>query len=103
MKFRIERRSIRILGYLVSDALRFAPITTRLERTMHTSSAENVVLGTDRFLREPEVRRLTGLGRTRRWELERAGEFPRRVRLSDHAVAWRLSELREWMESRPRA
>ena len=42
----------------------------------------------DRFLREPEVHRLTGLSRTTRWRLERAGKFPRRRRISENAVAY---------------
>ena len=40
----------------------------------------------DRFVREPEVHRLTGLSRTTRWRLERAGKFPRRRRISENAV-----------------
>ncbi len=54
----------------------------------------------DRFLREPEVRRLTGLSRTTRWRLERVGKFPRRRRIADNAVAWLASEVRSWMAER---
>ncbi len=55
---------------------------------------------TDRLLREPEVARMTGLGRTTRYEMERRGDFPRRRRLTSSAVAWLESEVLEWMRSR---
>jgi prophage regulatory protein len=34
--------------------------------------------------------------------LERAGQFPRRVRVGPGRVAWRASEVQEWIESRRR-
>jgi len=55
---------------------------------------------TNRFVRENECKLITGLSRTRRWELERKGKFPKRIKLSERAVAWRLSDLMSWMEER---
>ncbi len=55
---------------------------------------------TNRFVREAECKQITGLSRTRRWELEREGKFPKRIKLSERAVAWRLSDLMSWMEER---
>ncbi len=57
----------------------------------------------DRFLREAEVALMTSLSRAQRWRLELHGEFPARVRLGGRTVAWRESEVRQWMETRPRA
>jgi len=54
----------------------------------------------DRIIREPECRELTGLSRTRRYELEQLGEFPRRVKLSSRASGWRLSSVMAWIETR---
>ncbi len=54
----------------------------------------------DRFLREPEVRRITGLSRTTRWRMERLGEFPHKRRISKNAVAWLASEIKSWMAER---
>ena len=51
----------------------------------------------DRFMREPEVRRITGLSRTTRWRLERARKFPRRRQISTNAVGWLASEINAWM------
>lgn len=59
------------------------------------------------LLRRPEVARRTGLSPNRIDELERAGRFPRRVKISDRAVAWAASEIdafiRERIEARDRA
>ncbi len=51
----------------------------------------------DRFLREPEVRHITGLSRTTRWRLQRDGKFPRRRQISTNAVGWLASEINVWM------
>jgi len=53
---------------------------------------------TDRFLRERELRAMTGLSRTTRWRLERAGQFPRKRRISPGAVGWLESEVLAWMD-----
>jgi prophage regulatory protein len=54
----------------------------------------------DRFLREGEVRRITGLSRAQRHRLERSGQFPLRVRLSDRAFGWIEAEVRAWIAAR---
>ena len=54
----------------------------------------------DHFLREPEVRRITGLSRTTRWRLQRDGKFPLRRQISANAVGWLASEINAWMPSR---
>ncbi|MGD0671083.1 MAG: AlpA family phage regulatory protein [Candidatus Binatus sp.] len=54
----------------------------------------------DRFLREPEIRALTGLSRTTRWRLAREGKFPAAVQITDRVVGVRESALRTWLESR---
>ena len=51
----------------------------------------------DRFLREPEVARITGLSRTTRWRLEREGKFPRRRRAAPNCVAWLQSEVQAFL------
>ena len=58
------------------------------------------MLQLDLFLRESEVRRITGLSRAQRQRLERAEQFPRRVRLSDRAFGWIESEIRAWVAGR---
>lgn len=57
----------------------------------------------DRYVREDECRRLSGLSRVTRWRLEQKGKFPRRRQLSENAVGWLLSEVLKWCNSRPTA
>lgn len=54
----------------------------------------------ERVLREPEVARLTGRSREQRWRDERAGLFPKRIRLGPNAVGWLESEVRVWLAER---
>ncbi len=54
----------------------------------------------DRFIRDPECRRTSGLSRSTRWRHERAGIFPKRRRISPNAVAWLESEVQEWLRTR---
>jgi prophage regulatory protein len=57
----------------------------------------------DSFVRELECERITGLSRSTRWRLERAGRFPKRRRLSSGAIGWLRSELSQWVASRQAA
>jgi prophage regulatory protein len=58
-----------------------------------------------RILRKPEVfgpKGRTGLSETSGWRMERAGEFPRRVQISEQAVGWFEDEVDAWLDSRQR-
>lgn len=66
---------------------------------LHTPPAPNA--RTDRLVRLPEVRFLTGLGKSSIYEGVKAGTFPQAVRVTDYAVAWRKSEIDGWIASRP--
>jgi prophage regulatory protein len=54
----------------------------------------------DRLLSVREACRLTGLGRTTLWAMERRGEFPRRVQVSAGRVAFRRADVAGWIEAR---
>jgi len=56
----------------------------------------------DGILRAADVQVLTGLSRVTIWREERSGRFPVRVQLTGSRVGWRGSEVRAWLESRPR-
>lgn len=62
----------------------------------------NRQLFTDRTIREPECRQITGLCRTTRYLMEREGKFPARRKLGGRAVGWMLSEIQEWQQSQPK-
>jgi prophage regulatory protein len=49
-----------------------------------------------------DVKAMTKLSRPTIDRLEKAGDFPRRIRLGKAAVGWDLAEEREWLNNRPR-
>ncbi|CAM7422813.1 AlpA family transcriptional regulator [Phytobacter diazotrophicus] len=58
---------------------------------------------TERTIREPECRQITGLCRTTRYMMEKDGKFPARRKLGGRAVGWLLSEITAWQQSRKAA
>lgn len=58
----------------------------------------------DQFLlRRREVERRVGKSRSAIYAAVRAGEFPRPVAIGRRAVAWRLTDIQEWIDARPLA
>ena len=53
-----------------------------------------------RLLRLPDVLARVGLRRSRLYDLIAAGRFPKPVKLSERAVAWRDDEIDEWVRQR---
>ena len=53
-----------------------------------------------RLIRLPEVRSRVGYSPMHLWRLEKAGRFPRRVKLGPNAVAWVEEEITAWCEAR---
>jgi len=51
--------------------------------------------------RLPEVEQVSGLSRSSIYRLEASGEFPKRVKLGQRAVAWPREALLNWCRSRP--
>lgn len=58
---------------------------------------------TDRIIREPECRRITGLCRMQRYNLEKKGMFPTRRQLGGRSVGWIHSEVQEWLKLQPKS
>ena len=54
------------------------------------------------ILSPKEVVKRTGLSRVTLWRLEKSGQFPKRVNLTEARVGWTEAEVIEWIESRPR-
>ena len=54
----------------------------------------------DRIVRDPETKKMTGTSRTTRWRLEQVGKFPQRVQVSPGAIGWLYSELQDWIQER---
>jgi len=60
--------------------------------------SENVSM--PRILRLNEVIGITGLGKTTIYQLQRAGDFPRCVKMTAQAVGWIEDEVRTWITNR---
>lgn len=54
---------------------------------------------TDRIVRPAETSTITGRSLASIWRDEKAGTFPRRIKIGANAVGYRLSELYAWMNS----
>lgn len=52
----------------------------------------------DRFLRLGTVLDRTGLTRSTLYRKMQEGSFPRQHRIAERCVAWRDSDIRQWME-----
>ena len=57
----------------------------------------------ERLLRAKEVAGLIGVSRSTLYRMVAAGQFPQPIRIGPRASRWRMSEVQEWMASRPLA
>ena len=51
----------------------------------------------EKFIRFGSLAEMEGLSRTTIYRLEQQGQFPKRVKLGSNSVAWRMSEVLNWM------
>ena len=56
-----------------------------------------------RLLNRREVQQACGLSKSTLYRLMRSGYFPEPLKIGPKAIRWRLDEIQEWVESRPRA
>lgn len=54
---------------------------------------------TDRIVRPAEAVNITGRSLASIWRDEQAGAFPRKIRIGQNSVGYRLSELQTWMDN----
>lgn len=54
----------------------------------------------EKFLRLSEVRNRVPYSRATIYRLMSEGKFPRSYALGEHAVAWRESDITEWIQAR---
>ncbi|ARD46603.1 AlpA family phage regulatory protein [Colwellia sp. PAMC 21821] len=72
----------------------------QLLHSKQTNTSLNSDLCYDRIVKEAEREKITAISRSQAFQLERKGQFPKRVKLSSHSVGWRLSSLLDWVSSR---
>ena len=53
-----------------------------------------------RLLRLPQVMEMTGLRKTKIYELHAEGAFPQRVKITGHSVGWIEAEVQAWLARR---
>jgi predicted DNA-binding transcriptional regulator AlpA len=75
----------------------FCPASKRQETDAPPDQAATRPDRPERLISFEEVHHRTGLSRTTIWRLERAGEFPRSVRISAGRRAWREADVDQWI------
>lgn len=65
-----------------------------------TSQTQQNHLTRTRLISWQEVRARVPLSRTTIWELRRGGAFPRPIQISPHRIAWRESDVDDWIAAR---
>lgn len=54
----------------------------------------------DRIITAPERRQLIPYSEMHIYRMEKAGTFPKRIKLGPNRVGWSLSEVLEWIDAR---
>jgi prophage regulatory protein len=70
---------------------------------MHFHSiARNITRGGEsmRVIRRSKIHQKTGLSITQIWRLEKAGLFPKKIKLGANSVGWLESEVDAWIAAR---
>lgn len=52
------------------------------------------------IVRPSELSKLLSVSKPTLWRMEQRGELPKRVRISERAVGWLKSDIKEWLESK---
>lgn len=60
--------------------------------------SEPLALPAEGFIRINQLIRFIPVSRTTIWRKVKDGTFPRPVRLSVYVTAWRMADVREWIE-----
>ncbi|MGR5069310.1 helix-turn-helix transcriptional regulator [Vibrio alfacsensis] len=57
----------------------------------------------ERIIRESERLAMTGISRTTCWQMEKKGEFPKRIQIGPRAVGWLHSQIQDWIRKKHNA
>ena len=69
----------------------------------HSNPTTAATLPATGYVRLPELRRIIPFGRSTIWRKAKNGTFPKPVKLSEGITAWKVEDIRAWMESRETA
>jgi len=92
----IARQTNRLITATSSNS---AEATIRVEPTRDPPAGRRPI----RMLRLPQVIDATGLGKTKIYELQGQGDFPMRVKITAHSVAWVEEDIQAWLAARIQA
>lgn len=53
-----------------------------------------------RIIRKPELMGIIGLSDVTIWRLEKAGKFPKRIRLGGNSTGWLANEIQQWIDQK---
>ena len=67
---------------------------------MNAQSWAGVLQMADRIIRHPGVKEKTGLGVTAVDRLEKKGDFPKRIKITERAVGWSEKAVDKWVDDR---
>lgn len=82
------------------SAQRTLALTIAAEKSCSSSPSYLNPIDRSNIARPRDLPALTGLSKTTIWRLERASDFPKRIRLSAGAVGYRMSDIQAWLDSR---
>lgn len=54
----------------------------------------------ERIIRKPELFSKIGLADATIWRMEKAGRFPKRIKLGGNSVGWFETEINKWLEAK---
>lgn len=57
----------------------------------------------ERVIRKPELLNIVGLSDPTIWRMEKAGSFPKRLRLGGNSCGWLETEIVAWLSERAAA
>ena len=82
------------------DSKRSAMTIAGPRATNFGDETERPMSGSFRMLRLAQVIDMTGIRKTMIYELQAAGDFPARVRITSHSVGWAEQEIQTWLTRR---
>lgn len=94
---RIGKTEVQFFGYQLIEYL-LNNVTNKASSTIPEVDTKPEDNFPERILRTKEITEITGLSRSTIWRMEKAGKFPKRVRISETGVGWRWSEVSNWMK-----
>jgi prophage regulatory protein len=53
----------------------------------------------EEVLRKPQIRKIVKASDATIWRWEKAGKFPKRIKIGPNSVGWLKSEIDEWLQN----